>query len=437
MFKSKQFFTAFGLAILIWVLAGWVYFTQRNKLPEIFDYIPTGMDQVMINRAEKNIKSNTNMLVEIPQAVQQQFQQIKVMIIAQDESLEWEQLLFLQTKSDFSPQDFLQTINPEDNIVSTYLRLGDGQYLFAPQKLVQSYAKPDKENALFHQPQLKKYLSKIRKNWLSIVSHNNELLTIQKDYSSLLDSAEYLLMHISSDKNTFDFSSYVLFSKSQTWLQTSFKPQFKSNLTESTIAYLEIWKVLAWIDFLSDWQSSMYADLFKKLLSNNVAIIIGKWANIMNVWITILSEDKTLFNDLEQVFPFVWLRIQQTFGIPESQITSFQQSWKIGYDVLLQGIQKIWIYLEQSDNQTKLTIWNPTIEWKKKKFPKYSKNTLAILHVDMNQLLWLYKQFANIWENPWLLNESQQKALDQMKDKILRWEISVDSEKISIEGSIR
>jgi hypothetical protein len=46
------------------------------------------MDQVMINRAEKNIQNNTNMLVEIPQAVQQQFQQIKVMIIAQDESLD-------------------------------------------------------------------------------------------------------------------------------------------------------------------------------------------------------------------------------------------------------------------------------------------------------------------------------------------------------------
>jgi hypothetical protein len=72
--------------------------------------------------------------------------------------------LFLQTKSDFSPQDFLQTINPEDDIVSTYLRLADGQYIFAPQKYIQSYAKPDKENALFHQPQLKKYLSKIRKN---------------------------------------------------------------------------------------------------------------------------------------------------------------------------------------------------------------------------------------------------------------------------------
>jgi len=44
------------------------------------------MDQVMINRAEKNIQNNANMLVEIPQAVQEQFQQIKVMLIVQDQS---------------------------------------------------------------------------------------------------------------------------------------------------------------------------------------------------------------------------------------------------------------------------------------------------------------------------------------------------------------
>ncbi|MDD3262269.1 MAG: hypothetical protein PHR61_00315 [Candidatus Absconditabacteria bacterium] len=438
MFKSKQFFVALGLAILIGALVGGVYITQKNNLPEIFDYVPTGMDQVMINRAEQNIQNNTNMLVEIPQAVQEQFQQIKVMLIAQDESFSGEQLLFIQTKSGFSPENFLQTINPEDETISTYLRLADGQYLFAPQKLVQEYSKPTKEEALFYQPQLKKYISKIRRSSLSVISHNNELLNMQKQYSSLLDSAEYLLMHISSDKGKFDFSSYVLFSKPQTGLQTLFNPEFKSSLTESTIAYLEIGKILAGIDFSSqDGTSSMYAELAKKILSNNLAIVVSKGANIMNLGITILSEDETLFSDLEMFFPFVSLRLQEYFGIPEDQITSVQQPGKIGYDVMIQGIQKIGIYLEKSDNETKLTIGNPIIEGKKKKFPKYSKNTLVVLHVDMNQLLGLYKQFANIGANPGLLNESQQNALDQMKDKILYGEVSVDEEKISIEGSIK
>jgi hypothetical protein len=46
------------------------------------------MDQVMVNRAEKNMRNNANMLIEIPQAVLQQFQKIKVMIIVQDQSFD-------------------------------------------------------------------------------------------------------------------------------------------------------------------------------------------------------------------------------------------------------------------------------------------------------------------------------------------------------------
>jgi hypothetical protein len=44
------------------------------------------MDQIMVNWAEKNMRNNTNMLVSIPEAVQQQFQNIKVMIIVQDQT---------------------------------------------------------------------------------------------------------------------------------------------------------------------------------------------------------------------------------------------------------------------------------------------------------------------------------------------------------------
>ena len=81
-----------------------------------------------------------------------------------------------QTKSDFSPEDFLKTINPENETTYTYLRLDDGEYIFGPQKIIQSYTKPDSENALFKQPELQKYLSSIRRSSLSIVSHNNSLL---------------------------------------------------------------------------------------------------------------------------------------------------------------------------------------------------------------------------------------------------------------------
>jgi hypothetical protein len=437
MFKSKQFFTALGIAILIWALTGWVYFTQKNVLPEIFDYVPTGMDQVMINRAEKNIQNNTNMLVEIPQAVQEQFQQIKVMIIVQDESFPWEQIVFLQTKSDFSPEDFLQTINPEGETTSTYLRVDDGQYIFAPQKFIQEYTKPIEEKALFKQWALKKYISSFKKSSLSVISNNKDIFSSQTQYSSLLDAVEYLVMNISStSKGNFDFSAYVLFWTSQTGLQSFFKPQFTSLLKESTIAYFELGKLASEIDFSPQWTSGTTQDiLLKKILANNLAIVVSKGANMFNLGITVVSSDKTLFTDIEPLFPLlgVWLQGQQM--ISGSQITSIQQPGKVWYDIVLQGVQKVWVYLEQDKNTTKLTIGNPIIEWKKKKLRWYSKQALAVLDIDMNQLLALYKQFANI--GIWGLSSAQESMFTQIQDKTLRGEIFIEKDVMGIKWSIK
>lgn len=439
MFKSKQFFTALVIAIFVWALAWTVYITQRNNLPEIFSYIPTNMDQVMVNRAEKNIQNNTNMLVEIPQAVQEQFQQIKVMIIVQDESFPWEQMVFLQTKSDFSPEDFLQTINPENETTSTYLRLDDGQYVFWPQQIIQSYTKPSSEKSLFQQEQLQKYISLIRKSSLSIVSHNNDLFTTQKQYSSLLDSAEYLVMNISSTpKWEFDFSAYVILSTQQTELQNKFTPQFTSLLKESTIAYLELGKILSGIDISSQLASGSTQDLLlKKLLAKNLAIVLSKGANMFNLGMTIVADDPSLFTDLEPFFPLLWMWLQSQPMISGNQITSIQQPGKIWYDIVLQGVQKIGVYLEQTDTQTKISLWNPLIEGAKRKLTWYSKYSLAVLYVDMNQLLNLYKQFSNIGLNTSVLTTSQESMFTQMQDKILRGEIAIEKDAISIKWSIK
>ncbi len=436
MFRSKRFFTVLGIGIFLGALFWWVYLTQRKVLPEIFQYVPTGMEQVMVNRAEKNIQSNTNMLVEIPQAVQEQFQQIKVMIIVQDETFSWDQMIFLQTRSEFLPENFLKTINPEEETIFTYLRLDDGQYVFGPQKIIQSYTKPTLEKALFHQPELENYLEKIRKSSLSIISSNDSGIVSQQ-YTSLLDSTKYLIMNISSDSNgRFDFAAYALLSQQQTGLEISFSPKFTSFLKESTIAYLELWKILLG-NIQSDQLGSGLAQnkLLQKLLANNVAIIVSKGSNMFNLGATMISDNKDLFTDLEPYFPLVgeWLKTQPMLS--RAQITSVQQPGKVGYDIVVQNIQKIWCYLEQSDNQTKISLGNPQIEWGKRTLKGYSKNSLAVLYVDMNQLLDLYKQFANI--GVWWLSTDQESLFTQMKDKTLRWDIFIGENVIGLKWSIR
>lgn len=52
------------------------------------------------------------------------------------------QLVFLKTYTDFSPQDFLTTLNPETEVTYTYKRLEDGIYLFGPKEMISKYQKP-------------------------------------------------------------------------------------------------------------------------------------------------------------------------------------------------------------------------------------------------------------------------------------------------------
>ncbi len=439
MLKTKQLFIWLWVIIFTGLLALGVYFSSKNKLLEIFEYIPDNTDQVMVNRVEKNMQSNQNMLVEIPQAVYQQFQQIKVMILVQDKNTTWDQLIFLQTKSEFSPQEFLKTINPEENITSTYLRLQDWLYLFGPQQIIQEYTQPSIENRLFYQPQLKKYIPEIKQHSLSIISHANQAIWLQKQVSSLLDSAKYLLINISSTKKKFDFSAYMIFSWTQQQVsKISFQPKFTQLLTESTIAYFELGNILSGTNISSQLASWALQDLLlKKLLANNLWIVMSKWSNMFNIWLTVLSSDTSLFTDLEPLIPTLWSFLQTFPMMSGAQITSVQQPGKIGYDILFPNIQKIWLYLEQENNSTKLSIGNPIIEGKRKKLSQYWKNTIAVLHVDMNQVLWIYKQFSNIGTNASILTNNQQSIVDQMKDKVLNAQILLEEDAISLQWTIK
>ncbi len=430
MFKSKSFFIWLFLAIFLSVLSAIVYSKQKNSIPEIFNYVPTNVDQIMINWAEKNLKNNLSSVVEIPYAVQEQFQKIQLMVIVQDRPFDENgQLMFLQTKPGFVPELFLETINPEDEIIFTYLRLDKWQYLFAAQQLIQNYTKPSSDNSLFWQKDIKPLLPSIKKSSLTIISADRDSL-LPEGYSGPLSSIKYIITNINSDsQSNFGFSLYAI-TDSHLDYDYSFESKFSNLFIDSTIAYLELGKISQSLD--SNWENS---DFFQKLLSNNIAIIIGNWANMFNLWLTVVSDNSSLYNDLEPFFPFVLERLKSYPLFEWIEITSVQQPWKIWYDFLIQNIQKIWLYLEQKDWQTKLSLWNPQTDWKSQKLKKHSKNSLAILQVDMWKLLNLYKQFTDIsllW-----LSDQQQDLFSSMQDKTLFWEIFFSDNYIWIQGFIQ
>ncbi|HCB52180.1 TPA: hypothetical protein DEP21_06540 [Patescibacteria group bacterium] len=86
-FLSKNFYIILGSTLLIiGILASFMVWGSQN-LPKIFEYVPSNLDQVMINWPAKNINAATTAVVEIPEAVKAQFQQIEVMIIGQKSDL--------------------------------------------------------------------------------------------------------------------------------------------------------------------------------------------------------------------------------------------------------------------------------------------------------------------------------------------------------------
>ncbi|HCB52181.1 TPA: hypothetical protein DEP21_06545 [Patescibacteria group bacterium] len=146
----------------------------------------------------------------------------------------------MQTKNDFSPEEFLTTVNPETEILYTYLRLDNGQYLFAPKSEIQSYTKPDEQNSFFGQEKLKTYKSFLKDNSLVMISHNNEFISAQQQYAELFQNVGYFIMGVSSSQKEMKFTSYLLFAKPETYTVPVFKPKFTSYLKSSTIAYIEL-----------------------------------------------------------------------------------------------------------------------------------------------------------------------------------------------------
>ena len=60
---------------------------------------------------------------------------------------------------------------------------------------------------------------------------------------------------------------------------------------------------------------------------------------------------------------------------------------------------------------------------------------MAILQIDMSQLMSVYKKFLNISTNP--LSIEQQSAFDKMSDKTFYWQVSLEKDSIGIEWSIK
>lgn len=421
MFRSRKFFLSLGIVVILAVLFGFFVSRQQSKLPAIFSYVPSNIDQAMINWPERNMKNNTNTFSSIPVWVQEQFQSIEVMIIGQNMEYSGQQMLFLQTKTSFNPQDFLTTLNPKTDTLYTYLRFDNWLYLFAPKDLIQKYKQPNKnQNWFFDHPDIEWFTKTIRKNSMTMITSNLWNI-IWADYSKLSKNVKYIIAAIQSEnKNQTKFSAYLVFNKPYTITKQSFKPVFKSYLKESTIAYVEFWDIINMLDIdvsslmpqtTGDIETFGQVQLLNNLFKNHVAVILSKWSNVLNIWLTILSKDKNFYTQLQPLMPLLDAQLQQL--------------------KFLTGA-----ILEQIDLWTRLSIGNPLIDGKSDSKLSYTRSCLVTAKIDVWQLLSLYKQLSNIASADSTILDNQD-FFDQMEGKTLWANISIDSTKVSLEWEIK
>jgi hypothetical protein len=64
---------------------------------------------------------------------------------------------------------------------------------------------------------------------------------------------------------------------------------------------------LSWLDLaMQQWSWSFQEVLLKQISANNFAIILSKWANMFNIWLTIVADDTSLYDSLQPLVPLLW-----------------------------------------------------------------------------------------------------------------------------------
>ena len=418
---------------------------KQASLPEFFSYVPANADQVVINRPARNIQNTKDLWSsQIPEWVRSQFKQIELMFMVQVWEWSGDQLLFLETNSEFSPQDFLSTLNPATEVLYSYKRFEDGHYLFAPKSLLDKYQKPSPGKWFFDNSMIRNYASIYKSYGMTILSHTQKSLWLPDQFSQLFANVDYLIMWIDSTNKKTSFISHALFTKTNPRTGDDFSPKCKKYLKASTMAYIEVGPIASLLvspqlntTFTGAQliQQAVLAETIQQFFKHNTALVISKWSNALNMWITLVAQDETLFTKIKPRIPAIgqWLKQQDMFA--SAKFTPIETADKIGYMLSLAPGQEIWLFVQQQDHQTIVSMGNPLLDGSSSQKLLYTDDSLATINVDMDQILWVYKQVFGAGVSDGL--PTTDTALSQFQGKILRATVIADRYGLWLEWEIK
>ena len=211
--------------VLLAILA--VFFVGKTT-ERIFDYVPQDANQAFVIKVNPN---NTllyqNYMQNLPGDIETLFAQMDIVVITQKTVEDVpENLIFVQAKPDFKPQDLADSMNGSGDIQYIYQALEKNLYVFGrPDSL--KYLKLDPQNSFFAVEKLKPLASLLRSSELSFFSHVSANLDVTA-ITPFIGNMEYFVYGIDTQGEKMDMEAHLIYKENKKLDSAySFKPLFK------------------------------------------------------------------------------------------------------------------------------------------------------------------------------------------------------------------
>lgn len=447
------------VGIVVVCLAGLLVFWIGKGNERIFDYVPQGVDQAIVIKVNPN---NTllykNYMQNLPGNIESLFADIDIVVITQKTvDAVTENLIFVQSKPGFKPQDLVDSMNGSGEVEYIYQTVEENLYVFAkPDSL--KYLKLDRENNFFSIDVLQKFSSLLNSSEISFFSHvsaTNDVGFV----GPFLANVDYFVYGIDMQGPKMDMEAHLIY-KEKVVLDSSykFKPLFNGYSNDKNLVFLEFGNVVKQLGtdketLVASIQALMQLlgvenltaedyDVIYATLSNNMWLLVGEGNNFAGAGMSLLfrNQSKTkgwsdFFSVLTKMMPAAYSFVSATPFMSWAQTALVHDINKQWFTAQVFGVEDVGVYTEKIWEDVLLTLWDPVVESNKNSDVDFDSQTLWYFKINFSPVLDLYKRFKSslaslspLWQAAW------EEDFSFFENKSLQGQIVASEDGVSIEA---
>ncbi len=404
-----------GAAIVLLTVVA--VFLVGKTTERIFDYVPQSANQAFVIKVNSN---NTllyqNYMQNLPGDIASLFADIDIVVITQKTvDTVAENLIFVQAKPNFKPQDLADSMNGTGDVQYIYQKLEKNLYVFGmPDSL--KYLKLDSKNSFFAVEKLKPLAWLLKSCEIGFFSHVAANLDVTA-ITPFVGHMEYFVYGIDTQGAKMDMEARLIYKENKTLRRSySFKPLFKWYVNDKNLLFLEFGKVAQQMGIdkttiLANLQALLpvrgvdslttgdYETLYAAL-SNNMWLLLGEGNNFAGVGLALLfrnpatpKDGQDFFGVLSKTMPTAYSFVSAIpflSGTQTSLVNDVNKQW---FSAQVMWIQDVWLYVQKQGDDTLLTLWDPSIESDGNIDVDYTSQTLWYFKINFKPVLALYTRF--------------------------------------------